>query len=297
MTSFTAISATDLTPPKVFPNTNPERVLDDLKAIMVGINPDYAAALSLDSSELSIAFQAIAYRIANAEQDINEGVLAQLLAFAKGDNLEWQGQIRGVARKVIAEATDDAPAVYEAEADYQSRIQLAPEGYTTAGSKGAYIFHALAADPLVKGADARDNGSGQVVIPVLSHEGQGEADADLLNTVRAALNGEFVRPTNDRPIVQSAGILTYDIDATVYFYGGPDRALAFSDVARRVAEFTANRHRLGDDVPLSGLYAALHIPEVVSRVDLRAPLATIPVAWNEAAYCVNINLVDGGVDG
>lgn len=304
MSGFSSIKLGDLSPPLIFEDPSEEAIFADLKARMVAIDPAYEAALSLESSELTIAFQTFAYRLSVHEKDCNEGVLQQMLAFAEGLNLDWQGEVTGgIKRHVIDEGDPDAqPPVaptMEADKDYRHRIQLAPEGFSTAGPKGAYIYHALRADPRVKDAYCYDGADGQVIVPVLSHEGNGIASADLIAKVTAALSGDFMRPSSDDPQVVAAEIPTYSIDATVYFYAGPDRALAFAEVQKRVREFVINRHRLGDDVSLSGIYAALHIPEVVSRVVLRSPVAEILVDKTQAAYCdpdTAITLIDGGVD-
>lgn len=304
MNDFTGIQIGDVSRPLIYANPSEETIFADLKARMIAINPAYEAALSLESSELSIAFQTVAYRLSVHEKDCNEGVLQQLLPFATGSNLDWLGEIAGgIKRHVIDEGDPDAqPPVaptMEADKDYRHRIQLAPEGLSTAGPKGAYIYHALRADPRVKDAYSYDDADGKVIVPILSHEGNGIASADLIAKVTAALSGDFMRPSNDDPQVVAAEIPNYSIDATVYFYAGPDRALAFAEVQKRVREFVINRHRLGDDVSLSGIYAALHIPEVVSRVVLRSPVAELLVDKTQAAYCdpdAAITLIDGGVD-
>lgn len=61
-----------------------------------------------------------------------------------------------------------------------------------------------------------------VTVTVLSCEGNGEASQDLLDKVFAALNDENIRPVADRLTVSSAAIVEYQIDATLYFYPGPE---------------------------------------------------------------------------
>jgi len=305
MSAFSDINIEELNPPLIFADTSEEAIFADLKARMIARNPAYEAALELESEEITITLQNIAYRLSVHQKDCNEGVLQQLLAFASGSNLDWQGQVKGVADRHVIDPGDPtarppvAPRI-ETDADYRRRIQLAPEGYSTAGPVGGYIFKALRADARVKDADAFEDAEARVVVPILAHDGNGTASADLIAKVTAALNGKYVRPMNDNLQVVSAQIVPFQVDATVHFYAGPDRSLAFAQVRERLNAFVAKRHRLGDDIPISGIYAALHIPDVVSSVELRAPLNTIAVSRTQAGYCdpnADITLVDGGIDG
>jgi len=56
----------------------------------------------------------------------------------------------------------------------------------------------------------------------------------------------------------------------------------------------AEQFRLGYDVTVSGLHAALHQPGVM-RVDLSNPSENIAVANDQAARCTGINVTIAGV--
>lgn len=304
MNAHSDINIEELKPPLIFPDTSEEAIFADLKARMIAIDPAYEATLELESEAAAIILQAVAYRLGVHQRDCNEGVLQQLLAFAQKSNLDWQGQIKGVGERHKVEPGDPTarPPVapkYETDAEYRRRIQLAPEGYSTAGPIGAYIYNALKADAGVKDATAFEDDDASVVVPILSSQGSGVPSVELIAKVQEALNALFVRPLNDHVRVMPAEIVPFQIDATLYFHAGPDRALAFAEARARLLKFVAERHRLGDDVPISGIYAALHIPNVVSRVDLRAPLGGVAIAKTQAAYCnpdADITLIDGGID-
>ena len=93
-----------------------------------------------------------------------------------------------------ADPLSGAPAVMESDADFRRRIILAPEGYSVAGPEGAYIFHALSADPDVLDASATSPTPGEVVVTVLSRTGDGTAPPELLATVEAAVSADDVPP-------------------------------------------------------------------------------------------------------
>jgi phage-related baseplate assembly protein len=104
-----------------------------------------------------------------------------------------------------------------------------------------------------------------------------------------------VRPLTDYVQVQGVTITEYQIEATIYFFSGPDREVIFANAQAAAEAYAEAQHRLGRDVTLSGIYAALHQPGV-QRVELTSPIASIVVGREESTYCTGITLLDGGLD-
>lgn len=109
------------------------------------------------------------------------------------------------------------PAVMESDTDLRLRTQQAFEGLSVAGPVGAYEYHGRSADGRVADVSVASPSPACVTITVLSREGDGTASPELLAIVDKALNAEDVRrwPTGYR---QSAEIVPYQIDATLYVY-------------------------------------------------------------------------------
>jgi phage-related baseplate assembly protein len=183
----------------------------------------------------------------------------------------------------------------ESDADLRRRAQLALEGFSTAGPEGAYVFHALSAAADVLDVSAVSPSPGDVLVTVLSRTGSGAAPAPLLATVAAALNADDVRPLCDNVVVQSAAIVSYAITATLYFFPGPDSAVVMAAAQAAATAYASAQHRIGRDVTLSGLFAALHQPGV-QRVVLTSPAATLTIGSGQASWCTAITLTNGGVD-
>ncbi|HFO4746007.1 TPA: baseplate J/gp47 family protein, partial [Escherichia coli] len=83
-------------------------------------------------------------------------------------------------------------------------------------------YFARSASGLVADARATSPSPATVIVSILSTEGDGTASPELIATVSRALNDETVRPLADRLTVQSATIVSYDIEAVLYFYPGPE---------------------------------------------------------------------------
>ncbi|ENA45432.1 baseplate J-like family protein, partial [Escherichia coli 2729250] len=169
------------------------------------------------------------------------------------------------------------------------------EGLSVAGSVGAYQYHGRSADGRVADISVTSPSPACVTISVLSRENNGVASEDLLAAVRNALNGEDVRPVADRVTVQSAAIVEYQINATLYLYPGPESEPIRAAAVKKLEAYITAQHRLGRDIRLSAIYAALHV-EGVQRVELAAPLADIVLNSTQASFCTEYRVVTGGSD-
>lgn len=295
--TFTAIDLSRVPAPQVVETLSAEQILAEMLDDLLDRYPEFSA---LVESEPAIKLlEVAAYRELLLRQRINEAAKAVMLPYALGTDLDNLGALFGVERLITdpgdPTAVPPVPPTYEKDPEFRYRIQLSLEGLSTAGPEGAYIYHALSASGLVLDASAISPSPGEVLVTVLSRTANGVATPELLATVYAAINAESVRPLTDYVQVQSAAITDYAIEATLYFYAGPDREVVLANAQAAAEAYAAAQHRLGRDVTLSGLYAALHQPGV-QRVELTSPTASIVVGRQGATYCTGITLHDGGLD-
>jgi len=299
MTAFTAIDLSRLAPPDAIEPLDFETILQAMRDDLIARDPSLAEVLALESEPINKLLEVCAYRELLVRQRVNDAIRAVLLATATGSNLDHLGTLFGVTRQLVTpgdpNATPPVPDVYEDDDRFRHRIQLALEGFSTAGPMGAYVFWGLSADPNVRDIAVDSPNPGQVVVTVLSVQGDGTPDQTLLDAVTATLNAEDVRPLTDQVTVQAAQIITYQVQATLTLYYGPDAETVRQAAVDAVTRYTQDHHRLGHDITLSGLYAALHV-DGVQRVQLTQPTADIVVTPEEAAYCTAINVTVGGRD-
>lgn len=295
---MTQIDLSLIAPPDVIESFDFETILEEISEYLVAAVPDLADDLARESSLASIIAQAMAYRELLVRQRVNDGARAVMLASATGADLDNLGALFGVERLVIdpgdPAAIPPVEPTLEADGAFRARVQIAPESWTSAGSIGAYKFHAISADGDVLDVGVVSPAPGDVTVTVLSRTGQGTASTPLLSIVDEALNADDVRPLCDTVTVQSAVIQTYEITATLYFEPGPDRALVLAEAQAAAQAYADARHRIGHDVTLSGVYAALHRVGV-QKVTPTAPAADLVIDDTSAAYCTAITLTDGGI--
>lgn len=295
--SFTAVDLSQVPAPDVIETVDFEAILAEMLADLQARDPSFTALLESDPAYKIL--QVAAYRETLLRQRINEAGRAVMLAYATGADLDNLAALLGVTRLVLdpgnPEALPPVPPTMESDADFRRRTTLALEGFSTAGPRGAYLFHAISASPSVADAGVDSPAPGVVRVSVLSRDGDGTASSALLSAVTSALNAESVRPLTDTVQVQTAEIVPYQIQATLYFLSGPDSSVVMARAEAAIADHVASLRKVGRDVTVSGIYAALHQPGV-QRVELAQPVASISIASTQAAFCTAITLTDGGVD-
>ncbi|EKP5975771.1 baseplate J/gp47 family protein, partial [Escherichia coli] len=222
-----AVDLSQLPEPAIIAEPDFEAILADTKAMMIASYPAeqreaVSAALELESEPLNVIAQTMSFREMLLRQRVNEGARACMLSHSAGTDLDNLAGNMNTKRLVITPATDTTDAVMESDTSLRLRAQRAYDGLSVAGPSGAYEYFARSASGLVRDARAISPSPANVTVSILSTEGDGTATEALLNTVRAVLNAEDTRPVADRLTVQSARIMTWRLNAKLYFYPGPE---------------------------------------------------------------------------
>lgn len=225
------IDLSQLPAPQIVDVPDFETLLAERKAAFVALYPaDEQAAvartLAFESEPITKQLQESTYREVLLRQRINEAAQAVMVAYALGGDLDQLAANYNVNRLTVTPADNDAvppvAAVLESDDALRLRVPAAFEGLSVAGPTAAYEFHARSADGRVADASATSPAPADVVLTVLSREGDGTADDDLLAVVEKALNSESVRPVADRLTVRSAEIIPYNVEATIFLYPGSE---------------------------------------------------------------------------
>lgn len=285
--------------PDVVEQLDYEAILAARKAELLALTPidkrdAVAAVLALESEPLTILLQESALRELTLRQRVNEAARGVLVTTALGADLDNLAARHNVERLVVSPGDDQAyppvPPVYESNDSLRQRVPEAFEGMSVAGPRGAYLYHARSADGAIADVSAVSPFPCQVVVYVLSNEGDGTANPELLAKVDSALDIETIIPLCDEKIVQSAQIVPFRVVATLYMRNaGPGQAEALSEAERRVSEFTSRKRRQGASVWRDKISALLHV-EGVTHVDLQKPATDLLLTAAQAATCMEIVL-------
>ncbi|MFK3888476.1 baseplate J/gp47 family protein [Sphingomonas sp. NPDC079357] len=292
--TYTAVDLSRLPAPSVVEPLSYEQIYAEMLARLTALLPTFDATVESDPAVKLL--QVCAYREFLLRARVNDAARAVMPAFAIGADLDQLAALVGVARLLIdpGDATRGIAPTYESDDELRRRLVLAPEGYSVAGPAGAYIFHALSAHPDVLDASATSPTPGQVVVTILSRDGDGTAPAALVAAVGAYLSADTRRPLTDLVQVRAATIVRYTVAATITTFGGPDPAIVLREARTRLDAYVARCHRIGLDVTRSGIFGALHV-EGVQNVALAQPAADVVVDRTAATWCTAITLTPGGV--
>lgn len=293
------VDLSELPPPEIIATLDYETILSEVKVVIIAAYPEdmqpaIAAAMALESEPLNVIAQVIAYRELMLRQVINDGAAACMLSHATGSDLDNLAANNDTERLTVIEETDTTDAVMESDAALRLRAQSAFDGLSVAGPTGAYEYFAKSASGKVADVKASSPAPAEVVVSVLSAESDGTASDELIATVNAKLSDESVRPVGDRLTVQSAEIISYDINATLYLYPGPESEPIVNAAEASLQKWLKSQWRIGLDVARSAIMAALHV-QGVQRVELDLPERLI-ISDTQAARCASVTITRGGTD-
>lgn len=292
------IDLSKLPAPDVLEELNFETLLAERKEKFISLYPASEQAfwrerLKLESEPIVKLLEENCYLQLLERQRINTAAKATMLAYATGTDLDVIAANFNVQRLVIQEedltSQPPKPQILESDTDLRLRCQLAFEGMATAGPRASYQYHALSAHAEVADVSVISPSPANVTVTVLSRIGRGVPNEAVLQAVRAKLNDDSVRPVADRVLVQGASVQDYQINARLHLYRSPEYEPIMATARAKLSEYTVEKRRLGRDITLSGIYAALHI-EGVQRVELLSPARDIILQPHQAGFCTETTL-------
>ncbi|NJR20500.1 MAG: hypothetical protein HC777_02885 [Hyphomonadaceae bacterium] len=134
-----------------------------------------------------------------------------------------------------------------------------------------------------------------VTVTVLSRSGNGLPSPEVLAAVRIALNADDARPISDRVIVQAPQLVDVTVSAALTTYADASPQSVLVEAGKSLVAYLGSQRRLGGDITISGLMAALHISGV-HRVALSSPVADVLLSATQVPRILASNLSLGGVD-
>ena len=245
------------------------------------------ADATIANGQLNTTVTAIATNTGPNANGFNIGTITQVIEAPTG--------VTAVTNTTASAGGSDT----ETDNAFRTRIKLAPNQFSVAGSKGAYKFHALSADVsiidvAVLGPEDR-GGADPVTVDVYPLTNDGLPSSLILGAVTAALNLDTIRPLTDIVNVSAPIEVSYDITALVTIFDAAEQSIVEAALTAAINAYTTERaSRLGNDIVLSQIIEALQSVDGVYSVSLTDPVSSIAVGLNEWAKA---NVVDVAVVG
>ena len=287
--------------PNVLKNLDFEALLAARKTKFIGSyetaeeRQEMASRLSLDSDPINKLLQESTYRELLIRANYNEEARALLIAYASGTDLDhlgityYQKEQRLLVQKGDPKTFPPTLEVWETDANYRKRLLLKPFSYSVAGPTNAYIFHAQSASGKIKSIGATSPAPCQILISVLSIEGDGTPTSEILSAVETQLKKEYVRPLTDQLTIKPALIKPYSLSIDLVLYAGPDANLVKKTAENHLTKLANEQHVCKGHIMQSAIDAAAH-QAGVKRVIINAPAENIECTDHEAPYCTEIKV-------
>jgi phage-related baseplate assembly protein len=195
--------------------------------------------------------------------------------------------------------TSSGGSAPETDDHLRTRIQAAPNQFSSAGPAGAYRFFALSVDPSIVDVQVVSPAPGTVNVYVLTGPIAAQpanspntlaiAAPALLSEVQNALTADTVRPLTDTVVSSSVTEVDYQINAIVTLYSDADPNQTMSAATTAIQQFAIDlASKIQRDIVPSQIIAALSVPGVY-EVTLNSP-AYVPLTAGQWANCTNITL-------
>jgi phage-related baseplate assembly protein len=292
MTGFAAVNLGQLAAPDIVEALDYETILAELKTDVVarlaakGIAYDVQ---DIESDPIVKVLEVAAYREVLLRARVNSACRAIMLAYAQSTDLDHKATDFEVERLLMGyEDEAETKPIYETDEELRRRVQLAPEAFSTAGARGAYIFHALSADPSIKDAWAFCPEPGRADVVLAGADGT-EITDEVIGKVIDIFDREDVTPLTDAVYVYNATRKNYSVTISVTCQSGLSTALLKSQIEAKVRAYVAERYRIGAEVYRSGITAAAFISGV-ETLTLTAPSADVVCADHEIPYMTSLTV-------
>ena len=184
----------------------------------------------------------------------------------------------------------------EKDTAYYNRMRESEESYTTAGSKGSYIYHAKSVSSQISDVSAESPQPGTADIRIMLYNGELPGE-ELINKVSEYLNRGDIRPMTDTVTVAAPDTVEFDID--VKYFVSKDKEASTNDIKRAVELAVENyilwqTSKMGRDINPS-YFNTMIMESGIKRVEITAPVFTqIPKGC--VAVVRGESVVFGGVE-
>lgn len=265
--------------PTVIDELDEEAILSSMKTDLISRFPPAATTVALESSATTKNLEAVAYRETVVRARINDAARANLLAFAKGPDLDHVGAGSSPPVQRMSNEDDDR---------FRDRILLAVKSRNV-GSVYRYKFVAMSTSIAVRDAIAYRNGRDPTIyVALLSTSPDGVADQSLIAAVQAQFDKEENRLLNSPVVVVSAVSNVINVSARLTLVPGTPATIISQAEANLRAAWTAEGG-LGRDMTRDWIRSRLQVPGVYS-VALDDPVADVIKPPEKAAAIGTVSL-------
>lgn len=272
--------------PKLLEVPDVQDVFVQLKQQLLNLDASLENALQ-PQNPIYRLLETFAYREVYYKSMINEQTKALFIKYAKGSDLDNLALLFNIARKEIQKENlkENKLQILEDDDSFRKRIINALNGLTNAGTPAAYKHHAISIDDSIKDAAAVNQGSGRVLITLLSYKAEGGVDATVVEKAIKHLNSAEIKPLCDLINVISAKVNKYDLKVKVYFKTNVDAEAEILKLQELAIQWRIEKFYLGKHIYLSQLIKKLHLPSI-EKLNILMPTQDL-ISKEEEAFLLD----------
>lgn len=170
----------------------------------------------------------------------------------------------------------------ESDDQLRQRVIEAPESFSVAGSRQAYMFHAKSAHPSIIDVAVESRVPGTVQVYPLTVTGT--PTSEVITDVETILRDERVRPLTDTVQVMKPVVKSFNINARVTLLQSAPAIETRAEILRRLSEYAdIIKRRLGRDIVPTQIISRIQGVSGVYNVELLEPVGIVQVAEREFA--------------
>jgi len=184
----------------------------------------------------------------------------------------------------------------ESDENLRERIQLAPERFSVAGPRGAYVYWARTASQLISDVGVRSPSPGVVHVYPLLVNGVLPTQ-EILDLVYKTISADDIRPTSEFVQVLSPEAVEYELDCTWYLERrNITQANAINQAVNSAVESWIDWQKttLGRNINPSEFIRRI-VTAGAKRVEVRSPNFQA-LEYNQVAVPYSVNVIYGGVE-
>jgi phage-related baseplate assembly protein len=184
----------------------------------------------------------------------------------------------------------------ESEEDFAERVEEAPEGFSVAGPKGAYEYHAKAAHSSVESVYVSSPSAGEIEVRPLLTDGEIPGE-EMLSTIDEYLSDDYMRPLTDSVSVVAPEQVEYTVEATYYIGSSNETLLSSIKTAVEAAGesyLTWQKATLGRDIEPQELISLCRTAGA-KRLVITSPVFTEVLGYQVASN-TSFSLTYGGIE-
>lgn len=206
------------------------------------------------------------------------------------DPLPWIANVTNID-------TSQGGSDIEDDDSFRDRIQKAPEGYSTAGPKNAYIYFAKKYNQSIADVKVSSPNPGEVSMRILLKNGE-IPDATFLQGLSNYLSADTIRPLTDKVTVNAPYVINYDISLTYYILTDDSTSITSiqNNVNQAVQDYILwQKNKIGRDINPSKLISMV-MAAGAKRVEITNPVRTAINDTQVAIASTNIAVTYGGLE-